>query len=167
VPLRHCPVEDLIAELAPATPLLLLIPKDYFSYDDFEEWAVAQMTKYPLFSPPLPMKLAPAPIQFDSYTVPLCHCHVKDLIELAPATPILLLIPEDYSSYDDLEEWEGAQMTTRHKVHINGQFYLQLDASAYLNPKWNTIQPLMHQTLEAFICELYEQDKGLNVSITR
>eukprot|EP00978_Attheya_sp_CCMP212_P049591 scaffold685827_cov67-Attheya_sp.AAC.1 len=65
-------------------------------------------------SPPLPMKLAPVPIQFDFYTVPLHCCHVEDLIELEPATPLLLLIPNDYSSYDDFVEWAAAQMT-RHK----------------------------------------------------
>eukprot|EP00978_Attheya_sp_CCMP212_P038698 scaffold194499_cov47-Attheya_sp.AAC.2 len=59
----------------------------------------------PTLSPPLPMKPASPPIQFDFYTVPLHHRHVEDLIELAPATLLLLLIPEDYSSYDDFEEW--------------------------------------------------------------
>jgi hypothetical protein len=54
------------------------------------------------------MKPSLEPIQFDFYTVPLRCCHVEDLIELAPATPLLILIPEDYSSYDDFEEW--AQM---------------------------------------------------------
>eukprot|EP00978_Attheya_sp_CCMP212_P041487 scaffold238491_cov47-Attheya_sp.AAC.1 len=46
-------------------------------------------------SPPLPIKLPPSP--FDFYTTPLHHCQVEDLTELAPATPLLFLIPEDYS----------------------------------------------------------------------
>eukprot|EP00978_Attheya_sp_CCMP212_P010713 scaffold26035_cov34-Attheya_sp.AAC.2 len=65
------------------------------------EASIAWVFRFPCFGT-IPYTLTST--SYEAGAVPLHHCHVEDFIELAPATPLLLLIPEDYSSYDDFEE---------------------------------------------------------------
>ena len=106
-------------------------------------------------------------ISYDFFDLPLRRCHVEDLFELAPDTPLLLLVPEDVFEYDYFLNMANGQKV-RDKVHINGRQFLQLDCVVLSNPKLHTILPLMQPNYStSLIRDLYLQDEGLNFIYSR
>jgi hypothetical protein len=121
---------------------------------------------------PFPMDLSPQdsnaglgpPISYDFFDCALRRCHVEDLFEIAPSTPLLLLVPDDDLEHEFFEEMAKDQQV-RDKVHINGRNFLQIDAIVLSNPKRDTILPLMRPNYSsALIRDLYLQDEGLTIS---
>ena len=52
-------------------------------------------------TPTTPSNVTKPIVSYDFFDYPLLRCHIEDLIEIAPGTAVLLLIPEDDSSYID------------------------------------------------------------------
>ena len=119
-------------------------------------------------TPTTPSNIAEPVVSYDFFDYPLLRCHIEDLIEIAPGTPVLLLIPEDDSSYTDFLDMSKEQRD-RQKVNINGRLYLQLDGFVKSNPKRDLILRMMHDKTDAssFIEELYTKDEGINILISK
>ena len=107
--------------------------------------------------------LAPS-VSYDFFDCALRRCHVEDLFEIAPHTPLLLLVPEDDQEYAYFEAMAKDQRV-RDKVHINGRLFLQIDALVDSNPKRDIILPLMRPHYSSvLIQDLYLQDEGITIS---
>jgi hypothetical protein len=112
-----------------------------------------------------PVQVAARKVSYNFFDCALRRCHVEDLFELSTDTPILLLVPEDDREIDYFSDMAKVQGRMRDKVHINGRFFLHIDAIVYSNPKQDMIFPLMSPNCSStLIKELYTRDEGINIA---